>query len=107
MDWFRSAPDYRRKIYLLLIIAILLTLPCYCIGLVLLIMAPEEAVPPSATPGGSELSGPAVSLWGSTPPSPVAGLPPAGDGPRATVRTTSTPRRGSWPGFASPLLTAP
>ncbi len=101
MDWFRSAPDYRRKIYLLLIIAILLTLPCYCIGLVLLIMAPEETVPPSATPGGSELSGAAAALWAPT------GLQPAGDGPRATVRTTSTPRRGSWPGFASPLLTAP
>jgi len=40
MDWFRSLPEYRRKIYLLLIVAILLTLPCYCIGLALLIMAP-------------------------------------------------------------------
>jgi hypothetical protein len=71
MDWFRSLPEYRRKIFLLLIVAILLTLPCYCIGLALLILAPEETAPPPAAPAGSVISGEAMSLW---PAAPGAGL---------------------------------
>ena len=86
MDWFRSLPDYRRKIYLLLIVAILLTLPCYCVGLVLLTQAPEETAPPSSLPAGSGLLGEAVALWGAAPGPGLAAVQPAGAGPRPAVR---------------------
>ena len=45
MDWFRSLPAYRQKIYALLIGAILLTLPCYCTGVLLLVLAPAQPGP--------------------------------------------------------------
>ena len=76
MDWFRSLPDYRRKIYLLLIVAILLTLPCYCIGLALLILAPEETAPPSATPVGSGISGEVLPRWALAPGPGLAWVQP-------------------------------
>jgi hypothetical protein len=66
MNWYRSLPDYRRKILLLLIVAILLTLPCYCIGLALLLVPPEESAPPPPTPAGAERIGEAASLWSGT-----------------------------------------
>jgi hypothetical protein len=105
MDWFRSLPAYRRKIYLLLIVAILLTLPCYCIGLALLIQAPEETAPPSGSPGGSELSREAVSLWGAAASrTPIAAAQPVGDGPTPARTAAPLPYRS---GFGLPIPAAP
>ena len=52
MDWYRRLPGDRRRTVILLVGAILLTLPCYCCGFTLLIVAPPEQTPmtnPSAT----------------------------------------------------------
>jgi len=76
MDWFRSLPEYRRKIFFLLVVAILLTLPCYCIGLALLILAPEETAPPPAAPAGSGIAGEAASLWPAAPGAGLAAVEP-------------------------------
>ena len=45
MNWFRSLPQYRQRYYALLVGAILLTLPCYCTGLLLFIMSPSQPTP--------------------------------------------------------------
>ena len=53
MDRFRSLPTYRQRIYALLIGAILITLPCYCTGVILLVLAPAmptPQLPPTWTP---------------------------------------------------------
>ena len=71
MDWYRSLPDYRRKTYLLLIVAILLTLPCYCIGLALLILGPEGSPSPEATPTGTEASDGGLLPAGAPEPGPL------------------------------------
>ena len=42
IEWFRSQPEYRQRIYALLVGIILLTLPCYCTGFVLLVLAPAR-----------------------------------------------------------------
>lgn len=55
MDWFYALPEYRQRIYVILIGAILLTLPCYCLGIVLLILAPAEPTPVPTPAGGGAL----------------------------------------------------
>lgn len=42
MNWFRNLPEYRQRYYALLTGAILLTLPCYCTGLLFLILATAQ-----------------------------------------------------------------
>ncbi|MGQ9600010.1 MAG: hypothetical protein ACUVWZ_11415, partial [Anaerolineae bacterium] len=71
MDRFRALPGYRQRLYLLLISAILLTLPCYCIGILLLVVAP-----PLSTP---------------IPPPTWTRFLPVTLPPTATTRSTATP----------------
>jgi hypothetical protein len=97
MDWYRSLPDYRRKILLLLIVAILLTLPCYCIGLTLLLWGPEEAPPPSTDPAGAQLMN-QVAEFRPAAPGEGPDVEPAGTwtwaGERATQVGSLQARRG-------------
>ncbi len=76
MDRFRALPDDRQRLYLLLIGAILLTLPCYCLGFLLLVVAPSPATPmPPPTWTRfllATLTPTATTHWTATPALPSA-----------------------------------
>lgn len=99
MDWFRSLPDYRRKVYLLLIVAILLTLPCYCIGLMLLALAPEGTAPPSSLPGGSGQLGEPPAVWATVPAPEFVRVRPLGADLQTAVWATMERRPPSKAGL--------
>lgn len=105
MDWFRSLPRYRQRIYLLLIGAILVTLPCWCLGILLLVLAPAEPTPPpSPTLSGFVPEAPTFGpspLAGISQPTPSgASILPAIDHPLAPCLTlrpvVATAGPGSW-----------
>jgi len=95
-NWFRSLPSYRQRIYALLVGAIALTLPCYCIGVVLLVLAPAQptpALPPTWTP----ILTPTATFTPTVTPQSTF-----------TPTITETPRRGASATFtttASPTIT--
>src|SRR5512139_2032904 len=75
MGWFDGLPPRQRRLYLTLIGIIALTLPCYCIGVAALALAPSGRAPativgtptPAATSSAATATLPANTTLEPTP----------------------------------------
>ena len=92
IEWWNSFPREKRNIYAVLLGIILMTIPCYCLGIVALASAPRIEAPtitpfgftPAITPG----QGVATIAPGET--TPLDGPTPTPNTPTATLEPTPT-----------------
>src|SRR3974377_1106920 len=101
MGWFDGLPPRQRRLYLILIGIIALTLPCYCLGISALALAPSGRAPAAVTgtPTLQPTSGPATATLpanATLEPTPTNWVPPTitdtpPPGPTATATHTHTP----------------
>ncbi|RMF01103.1 MAG: hypothetical protein D6768_11355, partial [Chloroflexi bacterium] len=103
-DWFNNQPQQKRAIYGVLIGIILMTIPCYCLGLIALATAPQVEIIGPAVPGITPTATTPlfVTATPSNTPVPATATPTQPKPPTATLEPTPTQ---SFPPTITPTFT--